>query len=64
MTIPAAPGYYGWWGQDTDDHLWFEYWYNGAMELSFEGNGTINGCFDGLSQFSGSTYVAPYEVCF
>lgn len=64
LSIPVDAGYYGWWGQDSDDHLWFEYWYGGAMEVSFEGNGTTNGCFDGLTLFNGSAYVAPYEVCF
>ncbi|HNC98462.1 MAG TPA: hypothetical protein PLA94_07285 [Myxococcota bacterium] len=64
VTIPGYPDYYGYWGQDTNDHLWFEYWAYGALEASFEGNGVPGNCFDGLTTFPGSSYVSPYEVCF
>ncbi len=64
LSIPVAPSYYGYWGQDSANHLWFEYWDNGVLEASFEGNGVPGNCFDGLTTFPGSAYVAPYEVCF
>jgi hypothetical protein len=64
LSIPVAPSYYGYWGQDASNHLWFEYWDNGVLEASFEGNGVSGNCFDGLTSFPGSAYVAPYEVCF
>jgi uncharacterized repeat protein (TIGR01451 family) len=65
LTIPQEPGYYGYWGQDSLDQLWFEYWYAGAMVASFEGNGVSSGCFEGLTMFyPDNGYVSPYEVCF
>ncbi len=64
VTIPGYPDYYGWWGQDSNDHLWFEYWAFGAQEAAFEGNGIAGNCFNGLTTFPGSSYVSPYEVCF
>ncbi|MFT5682963.1 MAG: hypothetical protein ACI8RZ_003887 [Myxococcota bacterium] len=63
VTISGQPGYGGSWGQDDDDHLWFEYTYNGSIVAEFEGNGVGGSCFEGLSSFPGSSFVAPYEVC-
>ena len=66
ISFPAYPsGYSGSWGQDSDDHLWMEYTYNGGVVASFEGNGVDAAaeCFEGLTTFPGSSYVSPYEVC-
>ncbi len=57
------PGYTGVWGQDYDDQLWFEYSLDGHVVASFEGNAVDADCFEGLTHFPGSAYVAPYEVC-
>jgi len=54
--------YTGTWEQDTDDHLWFEYSYQGNVVAEFEGNGVNADCFEGITDF-GTGYVAPYEVC-
>ncbi len=59
----SQAGYSGAWGQDTDDHLWFEYYYAGMVRLTFEGNAVDGDCFEGLTDFPGTSYVAPYEVC-
>jgi len=56
-------GYSGSWEQDTDDHLRFEYTYNGQVVAEFEGFGVGNDCFEGLTLFPGSAYNAPYETC-
>ncbi len=63
VSFDGMAGYGGSWGQDDDDHLWFEYTYNGNIVAEFEGNGVGGDCFEGLTAFPGSTYVAPYEVC-
>lgn len=59
-------GYTGAWGQTADDQLWFEY-YDGTGNLvaDFEGNGVDASavCFEGLTVFPNSAWVAPYEVC-
>lgn len=57
------PAYSGSWGQLSDDSLWFEYELSGQVRLSFEGNAVDGSCFEGLSTFPGSPYVAPYRVC-
>jgi len=58
------PGYSGAWWQTTDDALSFEYYDStGATIAIFDGNGVDGGCFEGLTTFPGSVYVAPYEVC-
>jgi len=54
--------YTGSWDQDTDDHLWFEYRYQGDLVAEFEGNGVNADCFEGITDF-GTGWVAPYEVC-
>jgi hypothetical protein len=63
VSFDNFPGYGGSWGQDSDDHLWFEYTYNGDIVAEFEGNGVGGGCFEGLTTFPGSAWVSPYEVC-
>lgn len=57
------PDYTGTWGQDTDDHLWFEYRYLGSVVAEFEGNAVDGACFEGLTTFPGSAWVSAYEVC-
>ncbi len=59
----AYAGYAGVWSQPTDDSLHFEYWYAGQMRLEFDGNAVDGSCFEGLSDFPGTGYVAPYQVC-
>ncbi|MCP4807559.1 MAG: hypothetical protein GY913_15230 [Proteobacteria bacterium] len=61
ISFPDFAGYGGTWWQDSDDHLAFEYTYGGSVVAEFEGNG--GDCFEGLTTFPGSSYVAPYEVC-
>jgi len=62
VTIGAA-GYTGSWSQPSDDTLWFEYVYAGQQRLEFFGHAVDGDCFEGLSIFPGTGYVAPYEVC-
>lgn len=60
----SVPGYSGAWWQTSDDALSFEYYDSlGATVAIFEGNGVDGDCFEGLTTFPGSPYVAPYEVC-
>lgn len=59
----SVGGYTGAWGQDTDDSLWFEYTYGTTVRASFEGNAVDGSCFEGLTDFPGTGYVAPYQVC-
>lgn len=55
--------YSGTWSQPTPDSLVFDY-YDGATHLaSFEGYGVSADCFEGITTFPGSSWVAPYEVC-
>ncbi|MCA9541564.1 MAG: hypothetical protein KC620_21850 [Myxococcales bacterium] len=61
--VNAPPGYAGTWSQPTGDALLMQYYDNGTLVASFEGLGAGGGCFEGLTHFPGSAYVAPYEVC-
>ena len=58
------PLYTGEWQQGSDDELSFQYYYDGSLVADFYGNGVSSSCFEGLTLFTGSSYVAPYEVCF
>lgn len=61
---PEGAGYTGDWWQDTPDTLEFVYYDPDAVLVAeFFGYGTLAGCFEGLTTFPGSTYVAPYSVC-
>jgi len=62
IAIGSTP-YTGSWSQPTDDSLWFEYVLFGRQRLEFHGNAVDGSCFEGLSTFPGSPYVAPYRVC-
>ena len=63
VTVVGAPDYSGTWDQLTDDHLSFEYTLNGQVVADFEGYGVSGNCFEGITLFPGSAYMAPYEVC-
>lgn len=63
VTIVGQPGYGGTWSQPSPERLLFQYSYNGQVVADFEGDGVGGGCFEGLTTFPGSPYVAPYEVC-
>lgn len=63
IAIPAAPGYGGRWWQPFDDQLAFTYTDGSATIAQFVGGSVGNGCFEGITSFPGSTYVAPYRVC-
>ena len=61
---PEGAGYTGDWWQDASDHLAFVYYDpDGFLVAEFDGNGVPGGCFEGLTTFTGSSYVAPYSVC-
>jgi hypothetical protein len=64
ISFDGAPaGYTGEWGQASDDSLWFDYSYLGSVVAEFDGNAVDADCFEGLTVFTGSSYVAGYEVC-
>lgn len=59
----APPGYAGTWSQPTSDSLEFTYTHFGVPQTSFVGYGTSADCFEGVTVFLNSSYVAPYSVC-
>ncbi len=64
ITFPTEdPLYGGTWVSDSDDHLVFEYTYDGAPVANFEGWGVSTDCWEGQTTFPDSTYVSMYEVC-
>lgn len=63
LSFPTEPDYAGTWSQPSSDSLVFVYTYAGDVVAEFEGYGTDTNCFEGLTTFPGSSYVAPYEVC-
>lgn len=63
LSFPEAPGYGGTWTQDSGDSLAFTYTQGGEVIAEFVGYGSSPGCFQGVTVFPGSNYVAPYEVC-
>ena len=62
---PSAPDMSGAWSQNpSGSSLFFEYYDDlGAVVATFNGNGVGSDCFEGLTTFPDSSYVAPYEVC-
>ncbi len=55
--------YSGCWST-SGDTLTSEYTNGGLVEAEFVGRGVNStNCWEGLTTFPGSTYVAPYEVC-
>lgn len=64
VSIPAGgAGYGGTWQQLNPDELVFQYTNNGTPVADFIGYGVGGGCFEGVTTFPNSSYVAPYEVC-
>jgi hypothetical protein len=64
IAFPGMPEYSGTWSQPTPDSLVFTYVELGVgVVAEFEGWGTSGSCFEGITTFPGSEYVAPYEVC-
>jgi hypothetical protein len=63
LSFIDAPEYHGVWSQDSADSLAFTYFEGDVAVAEFVGHGTNPGCFEGLTVFPGSNYVAPYEVC-
>ncbi len=72
ISIPAEPDYGGAWSQtpvgalQTDPRfLSMEITYAGDAVAEFEGWGSAENpdCFEGITTFPGSSYVAPYRVC-
>ena len=59
----GVAGYSGYWTQPTTDSLYFEYYYGTDTVAVFYGEGVSGSCFEGLTTFPGSGWVAPYEVC-
>jgi len=63
LSFVDAPEYTGVWSQDSADSLAFTYFEGEVPVAEFVGHGTNPGCFEGVTVFPGSPYVAPYEVC-
>lgn len=63
ISIPVDASYSGSW-TISGDTLTFDYTSGGMVEAEFVGRGVGANCWEGLTTFPGSTYVAPYEVCF
>ena len=66
ITIPGEPDYSGQWTVTTTvDGNFLEFYYEdpSGVVAEFEGWGADAACFEGLTTFPGSSYVAPYEVC-
>ena len=52
------------WNRTTPDSLVFTYVEQGVgVVAEFEGWGTSDNCFEGITTFPDSSYIAPYEVC-
>jgi uncharacterized repeat protein (TIGR01451 family) len=64
ISIPGEPGFTGTWSQPTPDSLVMTYVEIGVgVVAELHAFGTSLDCFEGITTFPGSTYVAPYEVC-
>lgn len=63
ITDPPGSGVIGTWSQPTSDTLEFTYEANSVIQAEFYGIGVGGGCFEGLTTFPNSPWVAPYEVC-
>lgn len=61
--VDVPPGYTGAWSQPSPTRLRFQYFEGGTLAATFEGHGTSPSCFEGVTTFPNSTYVAPYQVC-
>jgi hypothetical protein len=70
ISLPQRPEYYGEWSQvpfgktETDPHyLRFYIVDEDGFEVSFEGYGSSDSCFEGLASFDEGESVAAYRVC-
>lgn len=65
ISFPPEVGsdYTGQWWQDSSDHLGFTYSELGVVIAEFEGYGVSAGCWEGMTTFTGSTYMSMYRVC-
>ena len=67
LTIPAAPGYFGFWdqyGQPFNQTLHLKLDDGGGTTAEFNGFAVSGSCFEGLTTFPGqTTYNAAYRVC-
>ena len=63
ITFPSDPSYWGAWSQPTADTLAFTYSDVSGVVATFSGGGTGGDCWEGITHFTSSSYVAPYEVC-
>lgn len=74
ISITGEPDYTGRWSQPAPNRLEMRYYLTSNCntsgcsnpEAEFSGRGVNNttaNCFEGLTTFPGSVYVAPYEVC-
>ncbi len=64
ISFAAAPASFtGTWSQVLPDRLAISYLDDGVLVAAFHGHGVGGDCFEGLTVFPGSPYVAPYEVC-
>ena len=62
ISIAGAPDYGGTWSVNGTE-LVFEYTELGVPVADFVGYGVDSLCWEGITVFPGSAYVAPYEVC-
>jgi uncharacterized repeat protein (TIGR01451 family) len=67
LSIPLDSSYTGRWelaSTPDGNELWFEIKDSvGDVMATFSGWGADAACFEGVTTFPGSTYVAPYRVC-
>ena len=61
--VDAPPEYTGTWSQPAANRLVFSYFENGTLVAAFSGYSVDTDCFEGITTFPGSPYVAPYSVC-
>lgn len=60
---PGVTGYTGVWSQSGTGHLTFQYYAGNILRADFEGYAVDADCFEGVTEFVGTPYVAPYRVC-
>jgi len=59
----VGPEYTGIWSQASSDHLAFTYFEYGVLVAEFEGYGVNSTCWEGMTEFPGSSYMSMYRVC-
>jgi hypothetical protein len=64
ITIDGEPSFSGEWQQDAARKgLTFQYYESGNKVAEFVGWAVGTSCFEGMTNFPGSSYVSPYRVC-